>query len=518
MSENILFFTDLYEVSACEDGQRRPVCVHTTLTGECTKRFSEDIPDEIFETYNFPSRRCHSHTRKTYYAAYTFRDRVSLEITLPEGTEWIRVKPDEAQAHVRYRDGKAVVDTDRTLYFVIYPNGDIFGGLRVLLDKEKPCPSCFEHQILFTEGVYTAHNCDRIRIDENGIPVIDGIKDNTLIWIGKDAAVTAAIELRGVKNVTVAGTGILTLVDRCHGAEENFRQDNYWGLFRTGAKPNIVIRSGCDGIVVDGPLLDCEFRGIVTRNSDNIEIRNVKIFASSHNADGINCYNTRSLHVEDCFIQSQDDAFCMYNACDSIPWLYDEGYEGVVPVYRDVEFCRSIIFTNCRPFVFGGHATGATEPHCLIEGINIHDCSIIETPVQLSIATDRFSYFWTSVFRILSQSEQTVRNITFENITVDVTKGYEGKVFHLHVRSDEETSYTESRGFCIENVTFKNIEIRGETDKLYPSVIKCRQMDADESVAPYIKGIIFENVTVGGSELNESFFRIEGVDNGIEFK
>lgn len=511
MDRKVLFFSDRYGVTATENGERNNVSVHKTLTGECTKRFAENISDELFEIYNFPSRTCHSHTRKTYYAAYTFAHSVSLEITLPEETERVEIKPEEARRHVTIEGGKVLVQTDETLYFVIYPNDDIFGGLRVLLDKEKPKPTCFENEIVFTEGIYTADNCEHIHLSENGTPVIDGITDNTLIWIGKNAAVNAAIELKGVKNVTVAGTGILTLVDRCQGGDEDFAADNYWGLFRTGAMANITVRSGCEGIVIDGPLLDCEFRGIVIRNSDGIEVRNVKMFASSHNADGINCYNTRSLLVEDCFIQSEDDAFCMYNSCDSIPWLNDEGFRDVLPVCRDVEVRGCVIFTNCRPVVLGGHATGSVEPRCIIERVNIHDCKMIETPVQLFIATERFAYFWSSVFRILSQSEQIVRDINFENITVDVTEGYGGKIFHLHVRSNEETSYTESRGFGIENITFKNIDVRGATDTLYPSIIKCRQKDEDESEAPYIRGVRFENVTVGGKPLTKEFFRIEGI-------
>lgn len=517
MSAKVLFPTDIYKVSVCERGIQRDITVHTTLTGECTKRIPGIVPDEIFRTYNFPNQNCHGHTRKTYYTAYTFAEEACLDITLPSGTEQIKVKPESAEKHVKLSGGRVRVTTDETLYFVIYPDGDIFGGLRVLLDKEKPMPCPHKNKLIFTDGIYTAENCQYIRINENGAPVIDGIDDDTLIWIGKNAVVNAAIELRGVRNVTVAGTGIITTLNRAQGADESFSDDIYWGLFRTNALPNIVIRSGCDGIVIDGPILDCEFRGIVIRNSDNIEIRNVKFFAASHNADGINCYNTRSVLVEDCFIQSQDDAFCMYNACDSIPWLYDEGFENVSPICRDVEFHRNIIFTNCRPFVFGGHATGDTGQRCLIENIHVNECSIIETPVQLFRTTERFAYFWTSVIRILSQSEQIVRNLTFENMTVDISEGYGGKVFHLHVRSNEETSYTESQGFCIENVTFRNIEIRGATDGLYPSVIKCRVPSENEIPAPHIDGILFENVTLGGRPLSEEDFRIEDVEGSIEF-
>ena len=515
MSNAVVFPTDIFRVTAVEAEERKDLTVYTSLTGECTMQEANRAPAEVLAEYNAPGSWCRARTRKIFYVTYTFSERVTLEIELPEGIEIFSVKPREAASTVRFEGGRAFITTEEPLYLMLSPAGDIFGGLRVLLGKEKPEPRGFAHVIRFEDGIYTAENCDAIRIDEHGTPVIDGIEDDTLIWIGKDAIVNAAIELKTVRNVTVAGSGILTLLNRCHGAESGFAEDSFWGLFRYYAKPNILIRSGCKRIVVDGPLLDCEFRGIVLRNSEDIEIRNVKIFTSGFNGDAINCYNTRRLLVEDCFLHSEDDAFCMYNSCDSIPTLFDEGFDGVTAVCGDVEFRRNIIYTNCRPFVFGGHATGATDPRCLIENINIHDVRIIETPVHLYEFEEEFSYYWSSVFRILSQSEQIVRNITFENITVDVTKGYNGKIFHLHVRSSKEASYTESRGWQIENIRFKNIDIRGCTEYLYPSVIMSREIEEDETDAPRIADVVFENVTIDGEPIEMSHFNIKRAEESI---
>ena len=366
------------------------------------------------------------------------------------------------------------------------------------------------HNLIFTEGIYTAENCAYIHLNEYGAPVIDGIEDDTLIYIGKDAIVNAAIILKGVRNVEIAGTGILTTLNRCHGAESGFAGEHFWGLFRDHAVPNLYIRSGCENVTIRGILIDAEFRGITLRNSRNIQIENVKIFASSHNADGINCCNTSELSVNGCFIQSRDDCFCLYNSCDSIRWLNDEGYRPATAVCRNVDFGNCILFTNCRPFVFGGHATKDTEPRCLIEQFRIHDCEIIETPALLN-PDERFAFYWTSVFRILSQSEQLIRNLTFENIRVDVTNGYCGKIFHLQVRSESEASYTECRGFAIEDITFRNIEIRNGEEALFPSVVICRDTEEKETAElPHISGITFENVTLGGRPISAADLRIEG--------
>lgn len=520
--KNVVFLSDLYRVTSTENSVTKELPVYQTLTGYMRTRDADrvdmEIENSVIETFDGlgVKTQCRAKTVKTYYVTHTFRAHTSVDIVLPESVSNITIKPRAALEKVKVCGNRVTVNTDTTLYFLIEPDGDIFSGLRVLLDREKAEPVRKKHNLIFTEGIYTADNCEYIRLNEQGAPVIDGIKDDTLIYIGKNATVNAAIILKGVSNVEIAGTGILTTLNRCHGAERDFDGTHFWGLFRKNAVPNVHIRSGCENIVVRDILIDAEFRGIVLRNSRSVHIENVKIFASTHNADGINCYNISDLTVKSCFIHSQDDCFCLYNSCDSIPWLHDEGYENAVALCRNIDFGNCILFTNCRPFVFGGHATGAKDPRCLIEQFRIHDCDIIETPALLN-PNESFAFYWTSVFRILSQSQQTVRGLTFENICVDVTKGYCGKVFHLHVRGGSEASYTESRGFAIEDITFRNIEIRGCIGELYPSVIICREAMEDETgdEIPHISNVIFENVTVGGRPICSDDFRIEGNVQGL---
>ena len=187
MSNAVVFPTDIFRVTAIEAEERKDLTVYTSLTGECTMQEANRAPAEILAEYNAPGSWCRARTRKTYYVTYTFSEQVTLEIELPETVEKFAVKPREAARSVRFADGKAFITTEEPLYLMLSPAGDIFGGLRVLLEKEKPEPRGFAHVIRFDRGIYTAENCDAIRIDEHGTPVIDGVKNDTLIWIGKDA-------------------------------------------------------------------------------------------------------------------------------------------------------------------------------------------------------------------------------------------------------------------------------------------------------------------------------------------
>ena len=111
--------------------------------------------------------------------------------------------------------------------------------------------------------------------------------------------------------------------------------------------------------------------------------------------------------------------------------------------------------------------------------------------------------------RLLSQSEQIVRNICFSDIKIDYTKGCISKPVHIEVRGDKNASYTESRGYRIENVIFRNVEICGHTEERLPIVIKSRDaLDADDNCG--IEGVTFDNFTINGNHIEPPEMIIEG--------
>ena len=501
-----IYLSDQYIVSAYENGNSLDAPVYISLLSDGTEN-NIKLPQNIYNEYDGLGQG--TRTCKTYFTAFEFKERAAVNITLPKDIKSITVKPEHILSEYQFENGVFSFETEKTVSFVIEPDGDIFGGLHVFGSKFKQVIRDKKNIIEFSQGIYTSDNCRYIRINEHGVPVIDHIKDDTLIYISGGAVVNAAIELAGVKNVTITGTGIISLIDRCHGAENNFADERMWGAFRYHAKPNIYIRSGCTNIEIEDVILSCEFRGIVIRNSEALAIKNVKMFTSTENADGINCYNTSRLVVDGCYIQSADDCFCMYNACDSIPMLFDTDYHPVKAVCRGVEVKNCVMSSNARPVVLGGHATGAKEPRCIIEDIYIHDCSIIETPYRIFGNTAEYSMYWSGFLRLLSQSEQLVRNIRFENIKVDVTAGHNGKPVHIEVRDGKNASYTECRGYRIEGVSFKNISIRGCTDRLMPSLIKGRApLDEEDDCGVF--DVTFENVTIDGALVEEQQILCEG--------
>ena len=493
------FLSDRYGLMVEEGGARRSVPVFVALICDGDGN-NKPLPPEVYA--EFDGLGMGTNATRTHFASLTFGRRAELEIDMGRGVDRVTVKPGTVEYTFDPESGRLCVAVSREQNFVIQPNGDIFGGLHVFCNRRQEMPAGKKHVIEFAAGVHTVENSPHIEADAYGNPMIVGIESDTLVYLHDGATVCANIELRGLENVTVAGTGTLSTVHRCHGADVDFCAERLWGSFRYHAKPSIYIRSGCRHIEISGVVLNSEFRNVVIRNSQGIVLRNVKMFGSAENADGINCYNTSELLVDGCYIYSCDDCFCMYNACDSIPTLFDEGYDGVVPVCRDVEVKNCLMCSASRPVVLGGHATGATDPRCLIENIHIHDCYIMETPKRIFGCSREREAYWSGHLRLLSQSEQLVRNICFSDLRIDYSRGCISKPIHVEVRGDANASYTESQGYRIENVTFRNIRIEGYPEERLPVMILCRE-PGDETDRCGIDGVTLENVTVLGVPLSK---------------
>lgn len=498
------FISDKYTVRVTEGGVTRAEPVYVALVCDGSGN-NKPLPPEIFAEWD--GLGMGTNATKAYFVTFEFDALAHIEIAMQDATGMVTVKP-QVEGFA-FADGRTSVSVEQDRNFVIQPDGDIFGALHVFCHRRRRLVCDKAHLIEFTPGIHTVENSPHIVNDAHGNPVVAGIGDDTLIYLHKGAYVCADIVLRGVKNVRVAGTGVLSTIHRCHGADTDFAEGILWGAFRGNACPSLYIRSGCRDIVVEDITLNSEFRNIVIRNSSHISLKNVKMFSSTENADGINCYNTSHMVVDGCYIYSCDDCFCMYNACDSIPALFDEGYEPVVPVCRDVEVKNCLMCSASRPVVLGGHATGATDPRCIVENIHIHDCYIMETPKRLFVGTAEREMRWSGHLRILSQSEQLVRNLLFENIRIDYTHGCISKPFHIEVRGNMEASYTESQGYRIENITFRNIEIGGHTEDRLPIFIASREAQDDADLCG-ISVVAFENVTINNAPLDAAEMIVSG--------
>lgn len=332
----------------------------------------------------------------------------------------------------------------------------------------RPVPSAGEggwvprRTLRFGPGFHTADSNPLISRDRFGAPVVEITEDDTLFVIEPGARVEAAFDICGAKRVAICGGGCIDLTRRLPHAGTGFSDTVLWAPFREGALPAVYIHGGAEDVTVRDLVMICDFRGVCTRNASRVRLSNLGIFTAVTNADGINMVASEDVEAENLCIRSQDDAFCAYNNCDSIPWLWDADF--APRPMRRVRLTRSLLASNARAFVLGGHGQSGTrgEPNVL-EDFEVSDCRVLGNvkPCDAPPLPEEHRRYWSGIFRILSQSDELVRRIRFRDIVVEWVPGYAGSAFHICVRSKDQVSYSEKTGgWKIEDISFERIDWR----------------------------------------------------------
>ena len=211
---------------------------------------------------------------------------------------------------------------------------------------------------------------------------------------------------------------------------------------------------------------------MVIHNSDNVEVRDLRIISGRLNSDGINSVNSRKIRIHDCFVRNHDDSIAVKT---SLPdpkapsedilvenctiwndWGYAIGvtYETRAPIHN-VTF-RNIDIIHANHWCMGVHLSdSATVQNIRFEQIHVSDLSRVKHPegsaraalskqpllMKMSIATDMFGH---------DSERGKIRDVTVENVTV---YGPTMLPSSLHGAYDAND---------IRGVTFRNIRLLGQ--------------------------------------------------------
>ena len=503
--------SEKYSVFVRQNDDWQPIDVYLTLSPDGSGNWIK-LSDECYKEFNGLTHG--TLMTKTYFASFAFEGKIDIKVKFNENVKNFTVKPrDQINFIQNGNEIEFSLSTPQKIH--IEPDGDFLGSLHLFAEA----PVSFDDTnygniIYFTKGFHNKDNNKNIILNKDGVPIIKGITDNTLVYAEQGAVIEAVIDIYNAKHVKIDGLGIFSLLNRMYGAECDFNLPVLHGGFREGALPSVFLHGLCDDVILQNVTLFCEFRGITVRNSTNIIIDNIKSFSAAVNGDGINMINVTEADIKNCYIQSSDDSFALFTAVDSINYLWDDEAHTKIPRTANITFHDCHLWTNARIFCIGGHATNKKVPRDVLENIKIYDCEIIADASNIYGIDYKHRLYWSGIFRILSQSEGLVRNIHFENFTVNWTKGYTGKPFHIEVRGND-ASYTESSGYRVENVTFKNIHFHDVPQDHLPTHIKSVEF---ENKAYAISNIKFENITLDGTPLNKNTFLIEGNVENITVK
>jgi arylsulfatase A-like enzyme/DUF1680 family protein len=254
-------------------------------------------------------------------------------------------------------------------------------------------------------------------------------RDSTTLYIAPGAVVKGAICADGINHITIKGSGILD----CSGLRHARGKDNRGGVL-TGA---VWLTSGKDNLVEGITILDPPLWSVVMNFSERPTVRNIDLFGSVVNADGIHMSGSSHGLVDGVFIRTPDDHILIYHY----------GPASFITVKNSVFWGD-----DAHIFLIGL----GTAPHADIHDIDIENCDVLNQQGVYNI--ERF----TGVMALWPNGGNEIRKVIFKDIRIDSFRDpVKGAVFQL--RTDERLP-GEGQG-TIRNVLFQNIAYNGHGEQ-----------------------------------------------------
>jgi hypothetical protein len=290
------------------------------------------------------------------------------------------------------------------------------------------------------------------------------LKNDETVYIEAGAIVHGNIEATGVKNIRIAGHGIL---DASKIGRFDARQ--------------MVALDRCEDVSVEGIIFrDPHIWTLIARNCRNIRISDLKLIGLwRYNADGIDIVNSQDVLIEDCFVRAFDDNIVLKGMKRR-----DQMMEG--SSLRNIEVRNCVLWNDWgRAFEIGAETVADS-----IYNIRFSDCDVI--------------HFVHMAMDIQNGDRAVVTDVLFENIRVEepildraqiaehVYLPEEiGKLVDLNIRANNYSKDT-IRG-KIENITFRNITYNG----IHYPITTMEGLSAAHSVSD----INFENIIINGERV-----------------
>lgn len=251
-----------------------------------------------------------------------------------------------------------------------------------------------------------------------------------------------------------------------------------------GVRPRMLQFAECENILIEGvTLTNSPSWTVHPAWCKNLTVRDIKIKNPriAPNTDGINLESCKRVLVENCVVDTGDDALCLKAGRD------EDAHAVGIP-------CEDVEIRNCT--ALGGHGgiTIGSETSASVRNAYIHDCTFGEL---------------YSAIRVKSMKGRGgfVENIDYENITIDkakeaiiITLRYAGEP--LDDQSVQKTNMTKMRNFSIKNFKCKKalygIDLLGDAQSTLDNIcVSDVTVTADCPIrAEFVSNLITENTNL----------------------
>ncbi len=330
------------------------------------------------------------------FGHFNFSSGCLVSITAKTPVSTFQVRPASSEIITTQQGSSISFSLTETGHYLITTNNSYNHCLVLSADPPHPVvmPADVEH--FFGPGVHK-------------IGLHFPLKTNDDVYLAEGAVIVGSFAIENAENVSIKGPGVI--LGSAFPHQENFQVIRGWNAHQVTL----------EGITIcDAPGWIISFWG----DSQDLTVRNVKTVGSfRYNTDGVQT-GTVGLHVENCFLQCNDDNFSLNGLC------------------QNVEINNNVLWNLYNGGVFMlGWATGEKFD---LQNLDIHDNVILR-------AGGCCDYDMKGPFSMkLFGSHRVAKNIHFKNIIIEDLAAY-GRWLDFQAGKANQTH--------VSDITFENIQI-----------------------------------------------------------
>jgi hypothetical protein len=385
------------------------------------------------------------HVRNTSMVYFDFKGDVEVSVTSnKEPVQTARIRPLSYNLQPNVKGNTLFFTLTKPCNLSVEVNGDIFHNLQIFTNT----PETSTPDPKDTSVIYLAPGFHRYKDDVLDVP------SGKTLYLAGGAVLKARINCTNVKNVRICGRGIV--YQPTDGVGVNYSD-------------NVQI----EDIIFINP----SHYTVLSGQSTNVTIKNIRSFSSKGWSDGIDLFCNRNVLIEGVFMRNSDDCIAIY--CHR--WNF----------YGD---CRNVIVRNstlwadvAHPILMGTHGNPEAGKEEKIDSVTFSNIDILNQ--------DEPQLDYQGCMSINVSDGNLASNIRFENIRVEDFE--RGQLINLRVTFNKK--YAKAPGRGIENIYFKDIIYNGSHANM--SVIE--GYDDNRQV----KNVVFENLVVNGTEISNQMVK-----------
>lgn len=425
--------------------------------------------------------RCRQPCTETFFASVDLDGAMQVRVTPKNGFASAEIRPFSDGITGTVSQGALCFEVDKPCQLSVEFDGDVMHNLQLFVNEipnETPDPN--DPDVIFFEpGLHTAENDSRISM-RDGIPILY-VHSGQTVWLAGGAVVkTRLLPDRGARNVTIAGRGMLDLIDWNTPEATDESIAAAFGRRIFGVEAIDIAGLTVSGIVIR----NATAYSICGQNLTDAKFENLKLFSCSDCSDGIDLMSSCGVEISNCYFRCNDDDIAISGTC----WF-------AAGSSRDWNVKNCVFMADCAHAIYIG-GIGQNDELC---DMRFSDIDILDN-------FEDSPYFWGAI-GINSCDGNDVHDLTFEDIRME--RLAKSEPIRLTVRDNYITHDTIGRG--ISNVVFRRVTVLSTREKI----------SLDGLADAKIKNVRFEDLTVKGRHIGwlnyRKAFHVMENSEGVRF-